>query len=112
MYVPLPAGHPLIRSDFSILTLLRQVFLAMEERDPNATSAAATLESAFRHKFRGMQHTVHPGALPGEEPGKSSNISWAARHVHEKYHEMKNWSDVLLTVMDSTSKLLYHFPIA
>ena len=73
----------------------------MEARDPNALSVATKLESSFRHKFRDMQHTVHPADIPGEVPGKSSNIGWAAQEVQRKYAGSPDWKDVLLTVMDS-----------
>ena len=74
----------------------------MEERDPQGTSVATTLIAHFKHHFRDMQFTTHPGGLDGEAPGKSSNISWAARQVSAKYTGNALWEDVLLTVMDST----------
>ena len=74
----------------------------MEERDPKASSVAGTLISLFKEQFRDMQFTTHPGGLNGEVPGKSSNISWAARQVSAKYAGNALWEDVLLTVMDST----------
>ena len=73
----------------------------MEARDPKALSVATKLESSFRHKFRDVQHTVHPSDIPGEVPGKSSNIGWAAQEVQRKYAGSPDWKDVLLTVMDS-----------
>ena len=53
---------------FSLTILSNQVFLAMEERDPNAVPVAIKLESSFRHRFKDIQHTIHPADLPGEDP--------------------------------------------
>lgn len=78
-----------------------QVFLAMEERDPNGLTVAQNLIQLFSGKFRGVQFTVHPTGLPGEAPGKSSNVSWAAKQIERKYLNNPDWSSVLVTVMDS-----------
>ena len=75
----------------------------MEARDPNASAVANQLLSLFKTRFRDMQHTVHPEGLAGEAPGKSSNISWAAKEVQRKYYGSPNFKDILLTVMDSRS---------
>ena len=76
----------------------------MEARDPDAVTVATTLVTAFKHRFRDMQYTVHPAGLPGEVPAKSSNINWASKQVRRKYHDHVAWKDVLLTVMDSMPK--------
>lgn len=73
----------------------------MEARDPNATSVANQLLFQYKHRFRDMQSTTHPQDLAGEAPGKSSNISWAAKEVQKKYYACPHWKDVMLTVMDS-----------
>lgn len=78
-----------------------QIFLAMEERDPNAISVAHSLSQLFAGSFREMQFTLHPANLPGEAPGKSSNVSWAAKEIERKYVHHPDWSSVLITVMDS-----------
>ena len=77
-----------------------QVFLAMEELDPGAETVAMTLIQAFQGRFRDIQNTLHPAWLPGEAQGKSSNISWAARRVGEKYSDGDN---TIVTVMDGQS---------
>jgi hypothetical protein len=82
------------------LTLV-QIFLAMEERDPNGVGVAESLIQLLSGKFRAMQYIVHPTGRPGEVPGKSSNVSWAAKQVERKYLNEPNWSSVLVTVMDS-----------
>jgi hypothetical protein len=75
----------------------------MEARDPDAASVAETLLFTFRHRFRHIQYTMHPEDLAGEAPGKSSNISWAAKEVQRKYYPTSAWKDIMLTVMDSTT---------
>jgi len=73
----------------------------MEARDPNAASVAEILLFTFANRFRHIQYTMHPEDLAGEAPGKSSNISWAAKEVQRKYYSTSVWKDVMLTVMDS-----------
>ena len=80
------------------------MFLAMEERDPNATSVAKQLLSIYELRFFGMQYTLHPAGLEGEAPGKSSNIGWAARDVQHKHLGKPGWKDKLVTVMDSKAE--------
>ncbi|KAJ9602457.1 hypothetical protein H2200_013000 [Cladophialophora chaetospira] len=96
------ASHKLARTSYHI-------FLAMEERDPNATTVAQILMQLFTGKFREMQWTVHPADLPGEAPGKSSNVSWAAKQVERKYLNNPDWSSVLVSVMDSDTHLLSQY---
>ncbi|OAP62472.1 hypothetical protein AYL99_04677 [Fonsecaea erecta] len=96
------ASHNLARSSYDI-------FLAMEERDPNGVTVARNLIQLFAGKFREMQYTVHPAGLPGEAPGKSSNVSWAARQIEQKYLNDPGWSSVLVTVMDSDTHLLSQY---
>lgn len=83
------------------MAFLSQIFLAMEARDPNASSVAEMLLVTFKNHFRHIQYTMHPEDLAGEAPGKSSNISWAAKEVQRKYYSSPAWKDVILTVMDS-----------
>lgn len=78
-----------------------QIFLAMEERDPNGVNVAQNLIQLFSGKFREIQFTIHPAGLPGEAPGKSSNVSWAGKEIEQKYMNGPDWSSVLITVMDS-----------
>lgn len=82
------------------------IFLAMEERDANAQTSAATLISEYEHRFLDMQSTLHPAGIPGESAGKSSNVSWAVQEVMAKYNGR---GDVLVTVMDSDSHLMQQY---
>ena len=55
------------------------VVLGMEEREPNARAKAAKLIEKYSGGFLEMLASVHPGNIPDEEPGKSSNEAWAAK---------------------------------
>lgn len=83
------------------LLTLTQIFLAIEERDPQAVKVAEELVSNFSPSFLGIQYCVHPSDIPGESPGKSANVAWAARDVEKKYLGRPDFRDVLVTVMDS-----------
>lgn len=78
-----------------------QIFLAMEERDPDAIKVAEALVSRFGHSFSDIQYCLHPSDIAGESPGKSANVAWAARAAEKKYLDRPNFRDVLITVMDS-----------
>ncbi|KIW99725.1 uncharacterized protein Z518_11138 [Rhinocladiella mackenziei CBS 650.93] len=96
------ASHLLAKTSYDI-------FLAMEERDPNGVNVAQNLIQLFSGSFREIQFTVHPAHLPGEVPGKSSNVSWAAKAIEQKYVNNPDWPGVLITVMDSDTHLLSQY---
>ena len=79
----------------------RQVFLAMEERDPYAIGVAEALATSFSTSFLDIQYSTHPSDIHGEVQGKSANVAWAAKAVEEKYLGRPNFQDVLITVIDS-----------
>jgi hypothetical protein len=55
------------------------VVLGMEEREPDVADKAQQLIKMYDGRFLHMMATIHPGNIPGEEPGKSSNEAWAAK---------------------------------
>jgi len=55
--------------------------LAMEELEPEAEAKAIVLAEEFADRFFHLLVTFHPGNLPGEVRGKSSNQAWAARRA-------------------------------
>lgn len=55
------------------------VVLGMEEREPEARNKAEQLTELHRAGFLHMTASFHPGNMPDEEPGKSSNEAWAAK---------------------------------
>lgn len=72
----------------------------MESRDPEAEKTAAILIERFEPTFRKIEHTMHPGDIPGEAAGKSSNVSWAAKQLQKTYQGTFAFKNVLMTVMD------------
>jgi len=59
------------------------VVLAMEGAEPGAPDKGERLVAQFEDSFARMLFTVHPAHLPGEVPGKGSNLAWAARRAKE-----------------------------
>ncbi|KAJ1506550.1 hypothetical protein HMI55_001130 [Coelomomyces lativittatus] len=76
--------------------------LAMEQREIHYEKKAQALMEQFQSKFLDMVLTVHPKDLPGECPGKGSNVSWAAEKLHDHFvrHQV-NIEKVILTVTDA-----------
>merc|ERR1740121_370803 len=85
------------------------VVLCMEEREGEAArTKAATLIDSTRHLFADIFATFHPGNLPGDVPGKSSNSQWAYRQVLQRLAPQLNKHDssqVFLTVADADTLL-------
>lgn len=86
---------------FSVVVDSTQIFLAMEERDPNAAEVAEALVSRFSSSFLDIQYCTHPSDIPGESQGKSANVAWTAKAVEKKYLGPPSVRSVLVTVMDS-----------
>ena len=64
------------------------VVLGMEEREPDARAKAGGLIETYGERFLHMIASVHPGNIPGEEPGKSSNEAWAAKIARAAVDEL------------------------
>lgn len=78
----------------------------MEEREQGSAAKAHSLCSQFRRLFRSINYIMHPNGIPGEAPGKSSNLSWAAKEISSKYSSpMKPalLENIIVTVMDGPS---------
>ncbi len=59
--------------------------LAIEERaGREAKQIAKKIESKFAGHFYRFLVTVHPKDIPGEQPGKGSNSTWAGRRVKQE----------------------------
>lgn len=76
----------------------------MEQREHNAELKAMNLIQEFVKKFRSIDFTLHPSDIPGEAPGKGSNMAWAARKLSERY-SMNARKDVIVTGIDGTCAL-------
>ncbi len=55
------------------------VVMAMEAAEEGARGKAQWLAAAFGSAFAHFLVTLHPPGLPGETPGKGSNLAWAIR---------------------------------
>ncbi|KAI0512458.1 glycosyl transferase family group 2-domain-containing protein [Xylaria bambusicola] len=91
------ASHPLARDTYD-------VYLAMEAREPNVEAKALAIINEFVKKFRSIDFTLHPPDIPGEAPGKGSNMAWAGRKLSEKY-PLSVRKDVIITGIDADSHL-------
>ncbi|RWA12269.1 hypothetical protein EKO27_g2839 [Xylaria grammica] len=87
------ASHPLARDTYD-------VYLAMEAREQNVEVKAMTIIQEFAKKFRSIDFTLHPSDIPGEAPGKGSNMAWAGRKLSEKY-PLSLRKDVIITGIDA-----------
>lgn len=78
------------------------VFVGGEERDQaNFEKYARQLKKEFGDVFGHLEFTVHPKDLPGEIPGKGSNLAYMAKSV--KAHLDKNkvpYEDVIVSAFD------------
>jgi cellulose synthase/poly-beta-1,6-N-acetylglucosamine synthase-like glycosyltransferase len=93
----------LVNQDFPTERI--SVVLAFEGRDKQAPARAARMLAMYRARFGGLWALFHP-ALPGDVPGKSSNLAWAGPRAR-KLLERRGISggDVLVTVCDADSRL-------
>jgi hypothetical protein len=82
------------------------VVLAFEARDDAAPERARRLTERFGALFGEWLVTFHP-EVPGEVPGKSSNLAWAARRVEDELIATGRLSaeHLLVTVCDADSRL-------
>lgn len=73
----------------------------MEQREEHGESKALSLIQEFVKKFRSIDYTMHPSDIPGESPGKGSNLAWAARKLSANY-SMEVRKNVIITGIDGT----------
>lgn len=80
------------------------VCLAMEEREQGAEKKALQLKIEYEDVFGDLVYTQHPGDIPGEAPGKSSNVNWAARQMAQRFPSSA-YSSIVITVIDADTCL-------
>lgn len=80
----------------------------MEAREQNGEVKAMTIIQEFAKKFRSINYTLHPSDIPGEAPGKGSNMAWAGRKLSEKY-PLSIRKDVIITGLDGTLTALLNW---
>ncbi len=76
------------------------VVVATEDRIPQGRIDAESLRSTIGKKFGAYLVSVHPGGIPGEVIGKSSNEAWAARRAKEILIDKLGW-DIRYTTITS-----------
>lgn len=81
------------------------VVLGGEERDEkNFSELANRLESEYAGQFFKLLVTLHPANVPGEVPGKGSNIAWAGRRAQELIDQLAiPYEKVIVSSFDSDS---------
>lgn len=96
------------------------VVLACEERAGKGAGAIARhMEEKYGRMFGAFLATAHPANLPGELPGKGSNIAYAMREAVQKLVDTRSipYEDVLVSAFDIDTRayrdyflcLTYHF---
>ena len=78
------------------------VVLAGEARDQSYfLDLASKIEKKYQDKFFKILITVHPQNLPGEIPGKGSNLNYSENEMR-KYIDAKGWDygQVIATIFD------------
>lgn len=84
------------------------VVIATEELDDGAAERYEALEREFSARFQGMMRTVHPGDIPGEVRGKSSNEAWAAKDAKRKFCGEMSYDLDAMTVTSCDADTLFH----
>ena len=60
------------------------IVLAMERGEEGWEAKAKELQSKFPNTFADILVTAHPRGIPGEQPGKSSNMSWCFNDLRNR----------------------------
>lgn len=88
------------------------VVLAAEERAGTAALEVATrIEREFADRFLACLTTRHPADLPGEMPGKGSNISFAAEEARSRILDPRGipYEHVLVSAFDVDTVVYPHY---
>jgi len=77
--------------------------LASEERSPNGKEVGERIRREFGEKFLECIVTVHPAGLPGDIPGKGSNLSFAAEQLRTHVLDVRGirYEDAIVSAFDS-----------
>jgi len=78
------------------------VVLAMEEAEGlEARRKAEIIENKFKNYFYKFLTTFHPKGIPGEIPGKGSNIAYAGRKAREIIDQLGiDYDDIIVSSFD------------
>jgi hypothetical protein len=85
------------------------VVVGMEARTPEATWKAQVLKQKYQDCFEEFIVTIHPFGLPGEIPGKCSNVNYALRTAVRQLQEQGTLQFDCTTVTTCDSDNLFHF---
>ncbi|MCR4280688.1 MAG: glycosyltransferase family 2 protein [Candidatus Komeilibacteria bacterium] len=83
------------------------IILAGEEADRvNFEQVAARIQKEFGYTFSKLITTLHPANVPGEMPGKGSNIHYAG-HRAKEYVDTMGWTyeEVIVSAFDIDTKV-------
>jgi hypothetical protein len=78
--------------------------LATEQKAGESAQAIANrIKEKYEKEFANLLITVHPGGLPGEMPGKGSNISYASEEARLKILDPQglSYENVIVSAFDS-----------
>ncbi len=97
----------ILKSRFDMKKMI--VVMAGEERvGEHAKKVAAQIEQNYKDKFGHLLITIHPKDLPGEMPGKGSNISYAAKQAKIQILDKENipYENVIVSAFDIDTVVL------
>lgn len=84
------------------------VVLAMEEGEAESAEKGDLLKQEYAEHFAHIFYTIHPRGLPGEIPGKSSNIAWAARWIKKELVDHSGYHLGHLLVTSTDADITWH----
>ncbi|KAI1695295.1 hypothetical protein DdX_19659 [Ditylenchus destructor] len=81
------------------------VFVGLEQGTPDKEKKEAELRTRFETRFERFFVTIHPKSLPGDIPGKCSNLNYAARKAVKMLREDEDYGygpamEILITTGD------------
>lgn len=91
----------LLKVDYDLKKMI--VILASEEKAGlHGVEISEKIENEYGHLFGNFFSTKHPANVPGEMPGKGSNISYAAKQARKEVLDKNNidYKNVLVSAFD------------
>lgn len=87
------------------------IVLAGEEREAEKFFATAhVLQEEWKNIFGNFLVTLHPAHLPGEIPGKGSNLAWAGKQVQAALDEQSiSYERVIVSAFDVDTLVHPHY---
>jgi len=84
--------------------------IAFEERAGEEINSQREymLKEKFAGTFAELLFTRHPGDIPGEVKGKSSNSAWASRAFNRELPSHPEWDEECMTVSSADADVVFH----